>query len=173
MREYLFYIWTVLFLLVFNPIEAQNVLLLQKPGKEKRFLYHTGDKISIRTGEPSFTVYGELSYIGDSLCTVNKEYTFPIAKVNEVVITRHFLSSSWRKLFAAAILYSGGSIINRALHNEKPLIDETIPVVSGSFIALGTTSLLLRYRRCRMADGWQLKVLDFGIFKEKNQVKED
>lgn len=163
---------TLLFVLSCQPLAAQKVLLLQKPGTTTRFLYRSGDKITLRMGEPEFVVSGEITYIDDSLCTVNKNYTFQLAKVNEVDRKRHWFYVNWRKLFLASGLYAGGSMINRALNNDKPLIDNTIPIVSGSFIALGTTSFFLRYRRCKMEDNWQLKVLDFDIFKEKGEAKE-
>jgi hypothetical protein len=70
-------------------------------------------------------------------------------------------------LFVAAGAYAGGSMINRAIHDESPLIDNTVPIVSGSFIALGTVSYLFRHKHCKMEDGWQMKVLDFDIYKTK------
>ena len=163
---------TLLLVLVSQVVEAQKVLLLQKPGKTKRFFYEQGDKISVRMGEPEFTVYGVITYIDDSVCTVNKDYTFQLAKVNEVIRTRHFLSANWRKFYLAAILYAGGSMINRAINGNEPLIDNTIPIVSGSFVVLGTTALLLRYKHCKMENGWKLKVLDYDIFKEQEKIKQ-
>jgi hypothetical protein len=172
MRLNLIFISSILFLFMYQTVDAQKVLLLQKPGTTKRFLYKVGDQISIRIGEPAFTVSGQITYIDDSVCTVNKDYTFQISKVQEVIRTRHFLHNSWRKLFLASALYAGGSMINRSLNNEEPLIDSTIPIVSGSFIVLGTTAYLLRYRHLKMENGWVLKVLDFDIYKEKKEGKE-
>jgi hypothetical protein len=169
MRLNLIFISAILFLFTYQTVDAQKVLLVQKPGTTTRFLYKVGDQISVRIGEPAFTVSGQITYIDDSVCTVNKDYTFHISKVLTVIRTRHFLHNSWRKLFLASALYAGGSMINRSLNDEKPLIDNTIPIVSGSFIVLGTTAYLLRYRHLKMEDGWNLKVLDFDIFKENEQ----
>jgi hypothetical protein len=58
-------------------------------------------------------------------------------------------------------------MFNHAINNEKPLIDNTVPYVSGSLAVLGTTSYLLRYRHFKMENGWILKVLDFDIYNEK------
>jgi len=157
---------TVLLLIFSQAAEAQKVLLLQKPGKAKRFLYEKGDKISIRIGDPEFRVSGEITYIDDSLCTINKEYTFHIGKVNEVMRPRTWFLYSWKKLFLASALYAGGSMINHGINDEKPVIDNTIYWVGGSFIALGTTSYLLRYRHCKMENQWRLKVLDFDIYNQ-------
>ncbi len=168
MKLYSLFIWSLFLLLFIQTVDAQKVLMLQKPGTGKRYFYHTGDKISVRMGLPEFTVYGEITYVDDSVCTINKDYTFQLSKVNEVTRTRHFMSASWRKLFLVPVIYAGGSMINRSIHNEKPLVDNTIPIVSGSFIALGTTFLILRYKHCKMEDNWRLKVLDYDIFKEKS-----
>ena len=36
--------------------------------------------MTIRIGEPEFTVQGEITYIDDSVCTINRDYTFIIQK---------------------------------------------------------------------------------------------
>ena len=151
--------------------EAQKVIMLQKPGTAKRFFYHTGDKIIVHTGNPVFRVSGEITNIGDSVFTVDKNFTYRIAGISEVDRKRHWFAASWTKFIAASVLYAGGSMINRAIHNEKPLIDASIPIVSGSFLALGSTSYFLRYRKCRMDDNWKLKILDYDIFKEKPDME--
>ena len=172
MKLRLLFIGTVLLLVFSQVIEAQKVILLQKPGKTKRFLYYVGDKITVSMGDPEFITSGEITYIDDSICIVNKNFTIPLSGIKEVKITRHFLNGSWGMMFLASAVYAGGSMINRGAHNEKPLIDNTIPIVSGSFIALGTTAYLLRYRHCSMKDGWKLKVLDFDIYKEQYEPKQ-
>lgn len=171
MKLPLLFIWTLVLLIFCQEMDAQKVILLQKPGKTKRFIYYPGDKIAVRMGEPEFMAGGEITYIEDTLCVVNKNFSIQLSKVKEVIITRHFLNASWRTLYAAAVAYAGGSLINRAIHDEKPLIDNTIPIVSGSFVALGTLSYLFRYKHCKMEDGWQMKVLDFDIYKERYEPK--
>lgn len=172
MKAHLFLIWAVLLVLFIQTVDAQKVLLLQKPGKTKRFLYNAGDKIIVRLGDPEFAVSGEITYIDDSSCTVNRNYAFQLSKVNEVTIKRPFLSGSWRMMFLAAGVYFAGSMFNHAINHEEPLIDNTVPIVSGSFIALGTTSYLLRSKHCKTEKGWKLKVLDYDIFKEKKGAQE-
>ena len=167
MKFHLLVIFTVLVLVFSQVAEAQKVLLLQKPGKAKRFLYEKGDKIAIRIGDPEFSVAGEITYIDDSLCTINKDYTFQIAKVKEVIRPRTWFLYSWKKLYLASALYAAGSMINHGINDEQPIFDNTIPWVSGSLIVLGTTSYLLRYRHFKMEDQWKLKVLDFDIYNLK------
>ncbi len=166
MKIYFLSICTLILILLCQSVDAQKVLLVQKPGKAKRFMYQAGDRISFRYGIPEFTVDGKITYLDDSVCIVNKDFIVQLSKVKEVTITRHFLNGSWRKLYLVSALYAGGSMLNRGLNKQEPLIDNTVPIVSGSFIILGTTAMLLRYRHCKMEDGWKLKVLDFDIFKE-------
>ena len=168
MKAHQFLIWTILLVLLIQTVDAQKVILLQKPGYTKRFLYTAGDKIIVRLGDPEFGVSGEITFIDDSSCTINQNYTFQLSKVREVTIKRPFLSSAWRMMFLAGGVYAAGSMFNHAINGEKPLIDNTVPVVSGSFIALGITSYLMRNKHCKMKNGWRLKVLDYDIFKEKN-----
>jgi hypothetical protein len=169
MKLHLLLILSVSLILFGEANYAQKVLLLQKPGKTNWVMYNTGDKISVRLGEPEFAVNGVISGIDDSTCTINYNYTFQLSKVKEVTRTRHFASHSWRTLYLASVLYFAGSMFNHGINSEKPLIDNTVPIVSGSLAALGSTALLLRYRHCKMENGWCLKVLDFDIYKEKYQ----
>jgi hypothetical protein len=172
MRARLILLSIVILVLVCHTVDAQKVLLLQKPGKTKRFLYHSGDKIIIRTGEPEFAVSGELTYIDDSVLTINKNFTYQLAKVKEVNIIRPFLNGAWRMMYLAGGVYAAGSMFNRAINGDTPLVDNTIPIVAGSFVVLGTTSYLLRNKHCKMEDGWKLKVLDYDVFKAKKEVEE-
>jgi hypothetical protein len=172
MRASLVLILTVIFVLIFQAVDAQKVLLLQKPGKSNRYFYTTGDRIGVRMGDPEFDVSGEITYIDDSTCIVNRNYTIQLSKVHQVYIKRPFLSGSWRMMFIAAGVYFVGSMFNHAINHEEPLIDNTVPYVSGSFVALGTTAYLLRNKHCKMENGWKLKVLDYDIFKEKKEVQE-
>ena len=169
MRTHVAIIFTLLLIITHQTVEAQKVLLLQKPGRTKRFLYKSGDKIAVRMGEPEFEVRGEITYIDDSICTVNRNYTFQLSKVHQVDIRRPFLSGSWWKLYLASGIYFFGSMFNHAINHEEPLIDNTVPYVSGSFVALGTSAYLLRNKHCKMENGWKLKVLDYDIFKEKRE----
>jgi len=169
MKLHLFIVLTLLSVLVCQTVEAQKVLLLQKPGTTKRFFYESGDKILVRMGDPEFEVSGEITSIDDSTFTVNRNYTIQLSKVHEVYIKRAFLSASWRTLFVAAGVYFFGSMFNHAINDEEPLIDNTVPYVSGSFVALGTTAYLLRNKHCKMEKGWKLKVMDYNIFKENKE----
>lgn len=163
----------LVFVLLFSQVAtAQKVMLLQKPGKSKWFMYKTGDKISLRMGEPEFPVAGTITDIDDTLCTVDHNYTFQLSKVHEVIRNRHFLNGAWRMLYLSSFVYFGGSMINHAIQGETPLIDNTVPVNSGSLAAAGTLALVFRNRHCKMEQGWKLKVLDFNIYKDKYQPEE-
>ncbi len=172
MKLRLLFIFTILMLALSQALDAQKVILLQKPGTTKRFMFKTGDNITVMMGNPEFIAGGVITYIDDTLCIVNKNYTIPFASVKEVKITRHFLNSAWRKMFLVPVVYSGISLINRGIHKEKPLIDNTILIAGGSFIALGSAAYLLRYRHCKMDNGWKLKVLDFDVYKDNYRPKE-
>ena len=135
-------------------------------------MYYPGDRIIVRLGDPEFNVSGEITNIDDSSCTVNRNYTFQLSEVKEVTLVRPFLNRSWRTLFVAAGVYFAGSMFNHAINHEKPLIDNTVPIVSGSFIALGTVALNFRHKHCETEKGWKLKVLDYDIFKEGTEKQE-
>jgi len=157
----------ILLLAVSQVIDAQKILLLQHPGKAKRFFYKTGDKIFMRVGEPAYALNGEITAIGDSTVTVDKNFTVPFSKVHKVSRPRWFLRGSWPKLAIASAAYSLISIINRGSNNEKPLIDNTIPIVSGSLLGLAAVCFKFQWRTMQLPGEWRFKVLDYDAFKEK------
>lgn len=167
-----FLISSIVFLLFCQAADAQKVLLLQKPGKTNWFMYNIGDQISVRMGEPEFVVSGKITMIDDSSCMLNYNNPFQLSKVKEVTRTRHFLNGAWRTFYAATVVYFGGSILNRSINNESPVIDNTVPIVCGSLAVLGTTAFLFRNHHCKIKDGWKLKVLDFDIYKKNYEPKE-
>jgi hypothetical protein len=150
---------------------SQKVILLQKPGTGKRFFYEHGDKLTVKLGVPEFTASGTITAIDDSTCTLDRNYTFQLAAVTDVVRARHFLKANWARWFLVSALYAAGSVVNHAIQGEK-LYDNTIPIVSGSAALIGTASWLARYRHCRMEDRWVLKVLDFDVYKKSLEKKE-
>lgn len=166
------FIFTVLSFLLFQTVDAQKVLLLQKSGKTTRFFYHIGDKIIVKTGDPEYILSGKITYLDDSICTVDKNFSFQLSKCHEVIKTRKFLNATWSKFYFIPIAYTGMSLINRGAHHEKPLLDSSVPIVAGSSVILGTTAMLLRNRHCRMKDNWHLKVLNFDIYKERKERRE-
>jgi hypothetical protein len=172
MKQIKLLIFTVLSILFLQTVDAQKVLLLQKSGKTTRFFYRVGDKIIVRIGDPEYTLSGEITYLDDSICTVNKNFSFQLSKCHEVIRTRKFLNANWGRFYFIPIAYTGMSLLNRGIHDDKPLLDNSVPLVAGSSIIVGTTALLLRNRHCKMKDNWQLKVLDFDIYKERKERRE-
>ena len=85
MRTRLLLIWTVLFFLICQTVDAQKVLLLQKPGKTKRYFYTTGDKIAVRMGDPEFDVSGEITYIDDSVVLLTETIHFSFRKFTKYI----------------------------------------------------------------------------------------
>jgi hypothetical protein len=151
---------------------AQKVLMVRNPSTAHRFFYEVGDKIFILAGEPSFQVKGVITAIGDSTMILDKTYEIPYSDVHRIYRQRGFLRRSWPNLMLAGVAYSTISIINRGSHNDKPLIDNTIPWISGSLLGSAAVFYYFSWRKLPVPGKWQLKVLDYDVFRKEKGVQE-
>lgn len=140
---------------------AQKVILLHCPGKQKHYFYKVGDFISVETGKPSFTLGGKIAQISDTFCLLENKLSFDYNKVHKVFQKRAFFKIfNAPKFIEASALYTGFSVINRSLNGEKPIFDNTIPVVVGSGLLVAFVSYKLRTKSLHTPK-WKFKVLEF------------
>lgn len=139
--------------------EAQRVLMLHSPGKEKHYFYKVGDRLEVQTGTPSFKLSGSIIQISDTFCLLDNKLPVVYSNVYKVYRQRAFFRIfSAKKLFYSSLLYSGISVTNHALH-EEPLFDASIPIVSGTGLIAAFLSYKLNKKSLK-APVWKFKVLD-------------
>lgn len=161
----------LLYMIPVHSVSGQKVLLLQKAGNKTRYFYKCGDKINLRLGTPEFGFSGVITHIDDSLITIDKAYSYRYSMIHQVIRPRHFFVRNWYKMVAASIFYFGGSLVNRGIHSEKPLFDNTLVPVSGSLAIAGGLFYKFRYKKCDLSDRWRIKVLDFETFNESLPIQ--
>ncbi len=139
--------------------EAQRVLMLHSPGKQKHYFYKVGDRLEVQTGTPSFKLSGSIIQISDTFCLLDNKLPVVYSNVCKVYRQRAFFKIfNAKKLFYSSVLYSGISVTNHALHGE-PLFDASIPIVSGTGLIAAFLSYKLNNKALR-ASVWKFKVLD-------------
>lgn len=152
----------LLFIISMFPValKGQKVILLHYPGKEKHYFYEVGDYISVELGNPSFKLSGIIEHISDSFCMLNNKLPIEFNKVKKIYRERAFFKIfNAGKLGSTAVLYAGFSIINRSINHDKPIIDNTVPIVSGTALAAAFLSYKLK-TKALTSPGWKFKVLE-------------
>jgi hypothetical protein len=145
---------------------TQNVLLLERPGTTKYFMYKVGKPITVTSVKSKFPVSGEITMINDSAVAIN-DYRILLSDIKTVTRYSKFLFNLRNTLFGGVVLYFGFSVINHSIHNEHPVIDRSVPVVCGSLIAAGGLSHLFKSRIFVIGKPRRLRVINLSILKVK------
>ncbi len=159
MRNCLF----ILALLCIAPAFSQRILILEKVGKRKWFRYETGDPILLMTRKDHMRLDGDISYIGDSLFTVNDRYKVPLNDVRWVERFNKHRKSNGIRIAIAGGLVIGIVTVNNLLNN-KPVFDPVYLAVGAGITAAGLTWMGFSKPRYHVGTKWKLKVLDYSIY---------
>lgn len=147
---------------------AQKMLVLYKPGTEKRFLYKADDPIMLSLGKDAYSVSGKITEIGDSTLTIDKSLTIPIRKIQVVRKQRYTY-----KLLPPILVSAGGGYIsltaaNNAIQHHSPLIDQGTLLSTAGIFGLAGISRGFRYKTYATCKDWKFKVLDYDKFKSSS-----
>jgi hypothetical protein len=147
-------------------LPAQRVMLLERPGTSRYFMYKQGDHISVALMRTDLRISGEITHLDDSSLSINN-INYSLTDIQRVNRHHAFLSGLKKTLQGAAVMYFGFSAVNRAIHNEKPVIDNSVPVICSSLLALSGIPYLFQNSRYLTGTRWRLRVIDLSILKVK------
>ena len=153
----------VLFLIPFAT-EAQQYLVVEKTGTVKNFKYSPGNSIHLLVSEKH--IKGTLTRFTDSTLTIDYLIIVPLQQITKVYRPRGFVYRfSKQALLAGGIAYMGIVGINGIINNEYPVIDQTTAIIGLSMVAGSFLLIPLYYRKIPLDGRWQIKVIDFEVFK--------
>lgn len=152
----------LIFLGFAQTLVAQPNLVLSKHGKRHHFYYQVGDKIVYKDKVSGRKISGVILIMTDSTIELAHAPRININNISTVYRTRHFFVQAASAGVVILGVYVPISIINRALRDERPIVNDDIYYVNGPMLAVSGISLLLLTRKFDTEAKWQLKVLDFG-----------
>jgi hypothetical protein len=161
-----FLVFSTLVLLLPLLSVAQHVMLLERPGTTRYFIYKQGNRISVELKNINLKISGEITHIEDSSLSINNN-NFLLTDIHQVTRHHKFLSGLKNKLLEAAVMYFAFSAINRTIHDERPVLDNSIPMICGSMVALSGVSYLFENSKYTMGWKWRLRVIDLSVLKVK------
>ena len=151
--------------MLFNSMEAQRVLLIEKPGKFKNYKYFVGDDIMLKTAPYSQKYEGTIHEISDTSIIINFDNEIMLKDINKVLRKRTglpWLSIITRALGAGYLLLD---VVNNALNNE-PIIDQQTVMISAGLVAFSYALVPLHNRHLKRGEKWRIKVLNMSMDEE-------
>jgi hypothetical protein len=164
-KETVMKIYFIYLILLFSSnyyLEAQPNLILTKPGKPHHYFYQVGDKITYKERSTGEKFSGMIISLNDSTLELAHAPRVKISDISVIYRTRHFFAQAAGAGIVILGIYLPISIINRAIKDEHPIVNEDILIVNGTMLAISGISLLFVTHKIRIGDPWKLQVLDFG-----------
>jgi hypothetical protein len=145
-------------------LTAQKTLLLEKIGTNRKFYYHAGDKIELRTLQKDSLFKVHLWDITDSTVTLlsMRPYTIPLRDIKYVYKEFRFP----RKLAVNLAIFGGlmvGIISVNHLINNESLANKDVLIVPAICFGGSIISFSLSKQRFRIGTRWKFKVLDMPV----------
>jgi hypothetical protein len=143
---------------------SQKVLILEKTGHHRWYIYKTGDDIRFETKKESFHVTGSVSEISDTSLVVPGTGNVSFNDICSIIrIYKNRKTNGIRLMVAGGILTGITCVNNLAYH--QTMLDPVYLAISGGIIAGGAVWSHLSKRHYRIGGKWKLKVLDYDQFR--------
>ncbi|MDT8392605.1 MAG: hypothetical protein RQ761_02085 [Bacteroidales bacterium] len=151
-------------LMVFN-VQAQRILLVEKPGTFKNFKYFVGDEIILKTMPFNDKIAGSIHFITDSSIVVDFDQEIMLNEIESVLKPRwgFGLLSGFTRYAGAGYLVL--DIVNNAINHEV-MVDKNTLIISGSLVAFSYAIVPLHTRKLTIGDRWRIKVLNLSMDEE-------
>ena len=151
--------------LVIHSVDAQRILLVEKPGKFKNYKYFVGDDIILKTFPNNQKHEGIIHEITDTSILINFSNEIMLKDINKVLRKRAGLP--WLSLIVRTIGvgYFMLDVVNNTINNE-PMVDQQTLMISGGLVAFSYAIVPLHNRHLKRGEKWRIKVLNMSMDEE-------
>ncbi len=149
--------------LIVHSVDAQRILLLEKPGKFKNFKYFVGNEIVLKTYPDGLKQKGTIHEITDTSIVINFDNEIMLEDIQMVLKRRwgfNILSKATRIAGAGYFLLD---VINRTINNDSPIVQQNTLAISAGLVAFSYALVPLHNRRMKQGEKWRIKVLNMSM----------
>ena len=155
-------VFVLLFMLA-HSLDAQRILLLEKPGKFKNFKYFVGSDIVVKTLPYDQKHEGVIHEITDSSILINFDNEIMLEDISMVMRRRWGWSLLSKVTRIAGAGYFALDVTNRAINGQSPVVQETTVYISAGMVAFSYALVPIQHKRMRKGEKWRLKVLNMSM----------
>jgi hypothetical protein len=149
-----------LLICITGSLQAQKLLVLERPGTTKYYIFKIGDEIRLTDDRNSRKIHGGISRITDTSIIVNYLEIIDPAKVTAVYRPLTMLQIFSRAATDAGLGYFLLTGVNNAINHNSPLIDHGTLVASSIVTGSGVATRFLKYRKFTIGNSWRLRIMD-------------
>ncbi len=149
--------------LLVNTMDAQRVLLVEKPGKFKNFKYFVGDDITLKTLPYSEKQSGTIHEITDTSILINFDNEIMIDDIDMILKRRWGISLLAKITRIAGAGYFVLDVVNRTINNDSPIVTQNTALISAGMVAFSYALLPLQNRRMKKGEKWRIKILNMSM----------
>jgi len=151
----------IMYILVISPtlLNAQKILVIEKPGTVKNIKFEVNDRIKFRL-ENNMKINGRIQKLTDSSVFINRE-EFLFLKIKYFYKDRFGWKVFSNTTFQAGVAYLGIDALNNLANNERPVVSAKTLKPSMILIIIGTLASPLVEKRLEVRKKWRVRVLDF------------
>jgi len=155
MKVFIVLLFTIFSLSLFS----QNMLLVEKPGTVKNYIYFAGDYISLKTKD-GIKISGPINIIRDTNLIVNFTHELSLNDIEVVYKTRTLIKLGSSLLIAGSALYTGLDLINGGSKGKSFSENESLQI-SLAILATGIgISFFSKKKMSTKKEKWRIRILD-------------
>lgn len=152
-----------LLIMLANSLDAQWILLVEKPGKFKNYKYFVGDDIIVKTMPYDTKHEGTLHEINDTSILINFDNEIMLEDISMIMRRRWGWSLLSKTTRIAGAGYFVLDVTNRTINGQSPVVQETTLYISAGMVAFSYALVPIQHKRMRKGEKWRLKVLNMSM----------
>ena len=152
--------------LMSQTLQAQRVLLVEKPGKFKNYKYFVGNDITLRTIPGSTKYKGTIHEITDTSIIINFDTEIMVQDIEKILRPRWGLGLVSMITRIAGAGYFVLDVVNNAITSQPTIVDENTLIISASLVAFSYALVPFHNKRIKSGTKWRIKVLNMSMDDE-------
>ncbi|MDZ7741891.1 MAG: hypothetical protein U5Q03_09120 [Bacteroidota bacterium] len=143
-------------------LNAQKLLVLEKKGKFKTYMYPEGSAIMLSIDD-TLMVQGRITSLKDSVLQLNGNIMLELSRIDHVYRERELVQFISAGALLAGLTYFVLTGFNRTLNKEYPILPAEDILLSAAVMGSGILLYQFKFKKFELGEKWQLKILDFSF----------
>jgi hypothetical protein len=156
------FLFSLLAVTCFLSLNGQNTFLVEKIGSSRKYAFHTGDFLKIRTKEKKAIVKSDIYHLTDSSVTIGPKTIIPVSDIGAVYKNYHFPKLMSNFLFIGGAGYIILDAVNNLINNKQVFVPQTL-AIGGSIMLVGVAIVPFWQRKIPIGVRWKVKILEINV----------
>jgi len=152
--------------LMIYSVDAQRILLVEKPGKFKNYKYTVGKEITVRTAPYREVHSGTIHEVTDTSILINFDNEIMLEDIEMVMRRRWGLSLLSKITRVAGAGYFILDVVNNAINSSPTIVDKNTVMISAGLVAFSYVLVPFHNKRMKRGEKWRIKVLNMSMDEE-------